>query len=197
MPSVHLLPLLHADAEEQAFARRAVTTLQDVLNDPIFLQQVRQATFSSSRFQTDDGSYREATNEEIAQLIEQGKEYLKPADGVVNLQVRLKRLWSRKVVGGVTPPNPEITTNTRFFDQWLAQGDALSVAAHWFHEWLHVAGLRHASSNSDYSDATYQIRNLVVTVGQGQAQAALAATAAPASVAGQGYLNAVQQGYLH
>jgi hypothetical protein len=101
MPSVHLLPLPLADAEEQAFAQRAVTTLQDVLNDPAFLQQVRQATFSSSRFQTDDGSYREASNEEIAQLIEQGKEYLKARrrggepTGAAKAPVEQKSDWGR------------------------------------------------------------------------------------------------------
>ncbi len=35
--------------------------------------------------------------------------------------------------------------------------DALSLAAHWMYEWMHVAGYRHLSSTPDRNDVVYKV----------------------------------------
>ena len=175
-----------------------MATLKTILNAPAFLPLVRTTAYSSSRFQTDDDRLVEASNDEIVTLIQTGKEYQTPANGTVDIAVSLDQLGQR-VMGGSTPPNPLITTNTLFFDDWQATGDALSLAAHWFHEWLHVAGLRHRHRRPDFQDAVYQIGEMVVTVGQQQAPpppqqvANKAAAHAAAPTPDQSYLDAIRQ----
>lgn len=188
MPTVALHSLGNSTPAQQQFAEQAVKLLEQVLNTPDFLARVRTSQYSSRRFQTDDNRYVDISNEEIAAAIQSGKEYRQPANNTVDISAALSKL-GRKVVGGMTPPNPLITTNTRFFDDWLATADALSLAAHWFHEWLHVAGLRHLSRKPDFQDAVYQIGKLVIAVGR-QVLPAPPAGIAPLAVPGQGYLDA-------
>lgn len=197
MINVILHALANSSASQQAFADTAVRTLGNVLNDPAFLPLVRGGAYSSSRFQTDDDRFVEASNDDIVTLIQTGKEYQTLADGTIDISVSLGQLGGR-VMGGSTPPAPLITTNTRFFDDWQATGDALSLAAHWFHEWLHVAGLRHLRRRPDFQDAVYQLGEMVVTVGrqllpQPLHQVARKAAAHAVPAPGQSYLDAMQQ----
>jgi len=57
----------------------------------------------------------------------------------------------------MTPPNPLITTNLYYIRSWMKKKDALSLAAHWMHEWMHVAGYRHLSSTPDRNDVVYKV----------------------------------------
>lgn len=147
------------------FATNSTQLLQRIVNDPIFAEKIQTAQFSSRRFVQDNGTVINATNELISQIISGGKESKTDPDGVINLQVAIRKLGS-STVGSVMPPSPLITTNITFFENWESEGDTLSLAAHWLHEWLHVAGFRHASRRPNRTDVSYLVGTLVIETGR-------------------------------
>ena len=72
----------------------------------------------------------------------------------------------RRVVGSVNFPYPQISTNTRFFNSWRRKGDFICGAAHWIHEWLHVAGFLHQNDVIDENDINYTVGRIAVEIGR-------------------------------
>jgi hypothetical protein len=66
----------------------------------------------------------------------------------------------------------------------------LSLAAHWMHEWLHVAGFRHVKIDGkpDRNDVNYSVCRFVVEVGRQHLQDD-GVSEALAALDGQGYLD--------
>ena len=147
------------------FASKAINILTEVVNHADFEKKVLQTKFSYCVLTNDQGKKVPATNEQVIAIIKSGKEWNKTADNNINLQIHLEKL-RRKKVGYVTGTQPLITTNTRFFDYWLVEDMFLSLAAHWMHEWLHVAGFRHEDSSVDEEDMNYTVGKIVMEVGK-------------------------------
>lgn len=104
-------------------------------------------------------------------------------------------------MGYVTGTNPLITTNTNWLDRQVdgpttRKMDPVSIAAHWMHEWLHVAGLRHRSSDRvDRRDAVYSIGSIMAEIGRDMArQSIMMFDQLFSETWGDGYLAAVEAG---
>lgn len=174
------------------FATQAVRLLTQVVNAPQFIALVRGGHYSSALFQTDIGTRVQLSAQQLANLILMGKEQQQIANKTIDLQVTLAPL-PRGVLGQSQPPNPRITTNTLYFDEWFRVRGTLSLAAHWLHEWLHVAGLLHVGPTPDRADAVYQIAEMVVQIGRQLLENDLwEMRDLQAEVPGQGYLDVVR-----
>lgn len=195
MLQVRLHSLTNATPQGQELAQRAVALLQQIVNDPQFLAQVRAAGYSYTGRMIDSGDDVGTTdNETIVQIVAGGKEIKRSPDGVIDLTVVLRKfsIFYPNTMGSVTPPDHTISTNRKFFNRWLQSGnngDALSLAAHWMHEWMHVAGFYHDTSSGDPNDVPYAIGEIVVNVGQTLADPS-AMNALDGFVAGESYLRA-------
>jgi hypothetical protein len=172
MLQVTLHSIQNASPQGQAFAARAATLLQSIVNDPRFLAQARNLRFTYTERMDDSGEDVPSTdNETIVQIISGGKEVMEVPDGVIKLEVVLRKFswFYRNTMGAVTPPDHTIYTNRRFFERWLEQDDVVSAAAHWMHEWMHVAGFYHETDSGDSNDVPYAIGELAVSLGEGLA----------------------------
>lgn len=177
---------------QKAFADKAIAMMKRIINHPEFLEKARTTTYTGRRFRIERLGvyYQTMTSSEIADIIQKGEEFRTAADSVIELTVRL-RVLRANVLGSMSPPHPLITTNKTFFDDWLgADGREVSLAAHWLHEWLHVAGFRHkalSDGSPDRSDAAYMIGKICTEIGQDILN--LDTPGLIASTAGQGYLD--------
>lgn len=153
------------DPDRDQFGKNACHLLESIINKQSFQNRVLSANFGGRSFRQNDGTMITADNNYILQQIITGKELGRTADHIIDLTVRIKKL-GRNTVGSVTPPNPLITTNRTFFNDWFKKGDTLSLAAHWIHEWLHVSGFRHAGSNPDKKDVSYLVGLFAVEAGR-------------------------------
>ncbi len=167
MTKITLHSLGNANQTQKDFDTKAIRRLKAVLNDEAFISRVSEADYSGRKFKIDDGTETEATNEQILEIISTGKERKSDPDNEVDLQIKLSQL-DDEVAGSVTPPSRIITTSTSFFNDWMESKQPLSLAAHWMHEWLHVAGFRHVKINGkpDSNDVGYSIGRFVVEVGR-------------------------------
>lgn len=194
MPTVTLNEFQGATEAQKQFATAAATRLQTVVQNPRFIELVRGANFTSRRYCDAKGNCKSVSNDEIVRIISKGQELETPPNNQINLKVRLRQLRSR-TVGSVTPPRPLITTNSIHFNRWMNDNDTLSLAAHWMHEWMHVAGFKHvelSNGDPDRNDVTYRVGRLVVEVGKQSTQETLKLFEIKESD-GEGYLNAEQE----
>jgi len=191
MTDVVLHTIDNANQGQKKFANSAITRLKDIVNDPDFLYKVRNGNYSYRKYHEDDGVYIEADNNLIVEIISKGKERNTQNNNTIDLQIKIDRL-KPKVVGSVTPPNPSITTNSLFFNPWMEKSDELSLAAHWMHEWLHVAGFYHKDKSPDQNDINYSIGKFVIEIGR---QHALqnGISESKASTLGEGYLDSYKE----
>lgn len=174
---------------QKEFANRCADCLQEIVNSNDFIRRVETATYSWRRLWDDNGNYVDADNARISQIIKDGKERKTPADGKISLQILIKKM-RKGTVGSVTPPNPLITTNSRFYNDWLENNDIVSGAAHWIHEWLHVAGFLHNDGPVDPEDVNYVVGKIAVEIGR-EINSREVAFAGSATL-GQGYLDAME-----
>ena len=165
MTKVKLNSIINADEKQIKFAADAIKILEDVINDKNFISKIRETKFSRSRYVDNNGNINDIDNETIVDIIMEGKEQNTQIDNQIQLEIELKKL-GRKTLGRVIPPYPLITTNILYFDFWIEKKDPLSLAAHWMHEWLHVAGFRHLTKKPDVNDVNYTIGKLVVAIGK-------------------------------
>jgi hypothetical protein len=194
MPVITLHSLDNANELQEQFAGKAVGYLMGVVNNVDFLRKIRYSNFTRRRFCTDAGAYIEASNPYILKIIASGKERNTQPDNSIDLNVKIATLYA-STAGRIIPPDPLITTNALFFNSWMYKNDALSLAAHWMHEWLHVAGFRHVklpNGDADRRDVNYTIGRYVVEIGR---QETLRNGEAPAvaNELGKGYIDAVPE----
>ena len=189
MITVTIQSLENASGAQQAYAEAASNWLEDIVNRPEFADGVQHATYNPTLFRMDTGQDVPVTNDILWQCIAGGREWQQPFDAEIDLQARLEPM-AANVLGGVTPPSSLIVTNTLFFNQWMNANDMLSLAAHWFHEWLHTAGVLHQSATADYNDAVYVLGYLVVRVGRGEVDKKFSDQVLNRSMLGKGYLDA-------
>lgn len=187
-----------------ALANQAVRLMDIVVNDDSdnnFLAQVLSGSYTYSGYRDDNDILSEVGNSVFVDNIKGGKETYKPVDDVINLEVALERYDPDTKMGYVIPPKPLITTNTNWIDKHVGglgrrKMDPLSVASHWMHEWLHVAGFRHRSTTKvDINDAVYKIGYLFEEIGKELASRSIEKFVVPySSTWGDAYLEAVKAG---
>lgn len=194
MLRVTLHSFRNANASQRALGERAIQTLTAVVNDPEFIERVGNADYSRRRWKDENRVPRDVTNAKVVELIESGSEHRQPRDEEVDLTIRLMRLEKPTTLGYVLFPSPLITTNSTWFNKQLPN-DALSVAAHWMHEWTHVVGFTHVKADPRpvrRRDVSYTVGRIVVEVGQ-RIAAAEGRESVEVAEMGRGYLDATDE----
>ena len=143
--------------------------LERMVNNPLFLGRLHALQFAPTLFAPDNN--RKATNQDVVRVISGGIEWLMVPQGTSSIDYQLD-MWTSlvnisntTVVGGVTPPDPTIETSITYFQQWQTNNDWLSLAGHWFHEWMHTAGFLHIiGSDSMFMDAVYTVTGMMLSV---------------------------------
>lgn len=138
--------------------------LMQVMEHPDFAPRVKNATYSGGRqFKQSDGNVVKKTAEEILKIIQQGIERDTDADNDLDMQIR-PYPHKRGVVGSAKLGGQPIKPAIWFLDRCQDNNDAISLARHLIHEWLHVAGFFHTGSGPDQDDVPYQVGDIVRSI---------------------------------
>jgi hypothetical protein len=163
--SVALEDVRGASAAQRRFIERAVARLGEALAEPGFLPAVEAADYVETRWTPLHGQWRALTGPEIAQRIAEGIERGTTRDGVLDLSFELVDLpgpeSGRQVLGstllGCQPIHPAIW----FVERCREAGDAVNLASHFMHEWMHLSGFYHWPDNKARGDAAYVVGRIV------------------------------------
>jgi len=162
MINVVLHDILNAGPNQVDLANRAAALLQRVVNDQMFASELQHIQFSYIQRVDDDNR-----PEDILTAIINGQEYRTQPDGTIDLTVRLQNfkykgiIPNHKTIGATPVGGPVILTSYFFMNIWVANDDVVSVAGHFMHEWMHVAGYSHLTSAGDQYDVPYAVGYLV------------------------------------
>src|SRR5687768_4301825 len=127
-----------ADARQLGLARRAAAALERALNHPEFAGRVAAAPYKETRF-SDGARDCSIAPSEIEGIIASGAERGTEADAEIDLRIRVAPL-PEGVVGETTPGTLPFRTARWFLEGCRHQEDVVTLARHFIHEWLHVAG---------------------------------------------------------
>ena len=144
--------------KQEAIARRACSALQDAVNHPDFKRRVSSATYRETRFVDHDGNYIKVPREKIYGYIASGAEQGTANDATIAIQVSLKSMSS---VGSTAIGVLPFSTAFWFINQCIEEDDHISLASHFIHEWLHVAGFYHHPNNGAREDVPYTVQEIV------------------------------------
>ncbi|WP_164020859.1 hypothetical protein [Pyxidicoccus trucidator] len=193
MIKVTLQSFENATQGQQSFGLSTTRYLEDMVNDPTFLGRLISVPYTRNIYFPNDKYQIEATNDDLVRVITGGLEWRAIPSGVpdneIDLQVKLVPNEDG-ILGGADHPDPTIKTNPVYYNRWYEANDWLSLAGHWFHEWLHVAGFQHAYREAgvgpDFGDAVYVVGNLLVEVARERAE--VQKSGVPSRL-GQGYFD--------
>jgi hypothetical protein len=122
---------------------------------------VESASYSGgTQFKERNGKILSKTPTEIADIIIQGVERDTEADSDLDMTIS-PYPHKKGVVGSAVLGKGPIKPALWFLDRCAAKQDAISLARHLMHEWLHVAGFFHSSSGPGQDDVPYQVGDIV------------------------------------
>ncbi len=154
-----------ADAAQHAFIERGIARLAEAVADPGFLPAVAQAEYVETRWTPLHGQWRALTGAEIAARIGAGTERGSKDDGVLEFAFELVDLKGPEsghpVLGSTKLGCLPIHPARWFVDRCLGAGDAVNLASHFMHEWMHLSGFYHWPDNKARGDASYVVGRLV------------------------------------
>jgi hypothetical protein len=163
--TVALREVRGADAAQRGFVECAIGRLGEAVADPGFLQAVASADHLETRWTPLHGQWRALTGPEIADLIAGGIERGSEPDGVLEFAFELADLpgpeTGHPALGSTALGCQPIRTARWFVDRCAGAGDAVNLASHFMHEWMHLAGFFHWSDNKARGDAAYVAGRLV------------------------------------
>ena len=148
-----------ADARQSALAARAAAALEEAVNDPGFEPRVRAAPYKACMFSDGSRSWS-VPPADVYGYIRSGAERGTAADREIDLAIVLADL-PKGVVGETTPGKLPFRTARWFIDGCVEDGDVVSPACHFIHEWLHVAGFYHSPDNKARGDVSYLVGDIV------------------------------------
>lgn len=186
VPRIEVRNVARDSKEDRIFAA-AREVLAEVVNDSRFRTRIvggsgqQPMQFTASMFRHRNGTVESKNPEQVWKIIQCGIE--RPPTGSatgdreIDLQVLLvpKR---RPTVGSTVLGKFPIRTGYWFVNSAIASNDAVSLARHMMHEWLHVAGFFHYPSNSARGDVPYKVGELVREIAKELRHEALAAATA-------------------
>jgi hypothetical protein len=163
---VTLNKLESAGPKQTKFIQEACDLLESAINHEEFLARVRTAEFTAAWQRIPGQGEVQRNQQEVAQVILLGLESQSSTDYEIDLHILLKRFrpWQRHVVGSTSLGKFPIKTNYSHLNRWLDSEDLTSAAAHFIHEWMHVAGFFHKGGNTARNDVPYVIGNIVEEV---------------------------------
>ena len=162
---VALLGVDGADAEQTRFIERAIERLGEAVADPAFLPAIAAADYVETRWTPLHGRWLALTPAEVADRIAGGAERDRPADGVLEFRFALADLPSpdsgKTVLGSTALGCQPIHPARWFVERCRAADDAVNLAGHFMHEWMHVCGFFHWPDNKARGDAAYVAGRIV------------------------------------
>jgi len=154
-----------ADPAQRRFIERAIGRLQEAVADPGFLPAVGSADYLETRWTPLHGQWRALSGAEIADLVGGGIERGSERDGVLEFAFELADLpgpeSGHPALGSTALGCQPIHTARWFVDRCAGAGDAINLASHFMHEWMHLAGFFHWPDNKARGDAAYVVGRLV------------------------------------
>lgn len=160
---VKLNKLESAGPKQTAIVQQACALLQRALNHPTFSDKVKNASYTATWRKGPGGASAQIVPAQIPQLILNGLELSTAPDFEIDLHIKLVRL--RRGIVGSTPLGAfPIGTSYWFINSCIAEDDAVGLAAHFMHEWMHVAGFYHRGSNRARGDVAYRLGEIVATI---------------------------------
>ena len=163
--SVILREVSSADEAQRCFIERAIRRLAEAVADPGFLPAIACASYVETRWTPLHGQWRALTGAEIAERIECGVERGREADGVLEFSFELVDLpgpdTGRQILGSTLLGCQPIHPARWFIDRCATAGDAVNLASHFMHEWMHLSGFYHWPDNKARGDASYVAGRLV------------------------------------
>lgn len=165
--TVKLQKLEFAGPKQAAITEQACRRLETALNDSRFPERVLTATYTARWRIMEDGPDREIAPADILQMILSGKETGTAADAEVDLYIQFKPMM-QGVLGSTTLGKFPIQTAYWFVNSCIAANDPDNLAAHFMHEWMHVAGFYHLGGNGARGDVAYVIGQIVLDLLGGQ-----------------------------
>jgi hypothetical protein len=163
--TVTLREVRGADGAQRAFIERAIGRLAEAVADPDFLPAVARAEYVETRWTPLNGQWRALTGEEIAERIEGGFERGSREDGALEFSFELVDLpgpeSGKQVLGNTALGCQPIHPARWFVDRCREAGDAVNLASHFMHEWMHLSGFYHWPDNKARGDPAYVVGRLV------------------------------------
>jgi len=164
--SVRLGEVRGASEAQRGFIERAVARLDRALASPGLLEAVARADYVETRWTPLHGRWRSLTGAEIAARIAAGIERgSDPGDGVIDLSFELADLpgpeSGHQTLGGTALGCQPIHPARWFIDACMRAGDAVNLASHFMHEWMHLSGFYHWPDNKARGDVAYVVGRLV------------------------------------
>lgn len=163
--SVILRDVRNADAAQRAFIERAIGRLGEAVADAGFLAAVANADYVETRWSPLHGQWRALTGAEIAARIAAGTERGTDSDGVLEFAFDPVDLdgpeTGHPVLGSTKLGCLPIHPARWFLDRCREAGDAVNLAGHFMHEWMHLSGFYHWPDNKARGDAAYVVGRLV------------------------------------
>jgi hypothetical protein len=148
------------DAQDR-ISRRGAELLDKAVKDPRFRDKILEHDFDGkTHFRAKGGKSTTKSNAEVYEIISKGRERDTEDDDMIDLQVVLSPL-NKGTVGSTVLGNKWFKTAYWFIDRCAAKNDPISVARHFMHEWLHVAGFYHYGGNSARGDVPYAVGTIV------------------------------------
>jgi hypothetical protein len=164
-PAVRLHEVRGANATQRNFIDRAIMRLRESLSDRTFLAAVAHADYVESRWTPLHGQWRSLTGQEIASRIAQGLERGTSADAVLDFSFELVDLpgpdSGSQVLGSTALGCQPIHPAKWFVDRCANAGDAVNLASHFMHEWMHLSGFYHWPDNKARGDVAYVVGRIV------------------------------------
>lgn len=163
--SVVLNAVASADAFQRRFIELAIARLAEAVADPGFLTAVSHADYVETRWTPLHGQWRSLTGDEIAARIAKGQERGTAGDGVLDFSFELVDLpgpeSGKQVLGSTALGCQPIHPAKWFVTRCATAGDAVNLASHFMHEWMHLSGFYHWPDNKARGDAPYVVGRLV------------------------------------
>ena len=163
--TVRLLGVEGADSAQSSFIERAIARLGEAVAAPDFLWAIAAASYVETRWTPLHGRWLALTPAEIAERVAGAAERGKTSDGVLEFEFALADLpgpESGSIVLGRTALGCQPIHPAKWFvDRCRAAGDAVNLASHFMHEWMHLCGFYHWPDNKARGDAAYVVGRLV------------------------------------
>ncbi|WP_158621393.1 hypothetical protein [Corallococcus aberystwythensis] len=157
---VTLHELMDAGPKQKSIAQRACVSLEEALNHPEFSARVAKAKYKETRFRDADGRTLSVPADKVHSYVVSGAERATPSDSEIDLKIQLDRI-KVGVLGATTPGKLPFRTAYWFINDCIKTDDVASLASHFIHEWLHVAGFYHHPNNKARGDVPYEVGRIV------------------------------------
>jgi hypothetical protein len=157
----------HANATAKNYEdilTRAKQVLEQVMKHADFAPRVKGANYSGGRqFKESNGNVVTKSADEVLNIILKGIERDTDADEDLDMIIR-PYPHKKGVVGSARLGGQPIKPAIWFLERCQNNRDAISLARHLIHEWLHVAGFFHGRSGPDQDDVPHQVGDIVRSI---------------------------------